>query len=233
MVHPVQCYRWRERVPDRLQGGGGGFCIRGWRWWRDVMLPGIFPYYVTGAITASGGAWNASIVSEAVSWGSTKLNGRAWGLHRANDRGRRLSAHRARHRGHVGARRRHESPAVAAAVCLRRAPNALDRLGRILPDQNSIPRSSICMESARPSRSPTGEPLPCCPAISIWRSQDGEILGSPGLFGSGKSTLLRIAGGLIEPTLGASASRSRDAAARSRRGHCDLCVFRRLRCIRG
>ena len=34
------------------------------------MLPGIFPYYVTGAITASGGAWNASIVSESVSWGS-------------------------------------------------------------------------------------------------------------------------------------------------------------------
>ena len=38
------------------------------------MLPGIFPYYVTGAITAAGGAWNASIVSEAVSWGTTKLD---------------------------------------------------------------------------------------------------------------------------------------------------------------
>ena len=49
------------------------FHIRGWKWWREVMLPAIFPYYVTGAITASGGAWNASVVSEAVSWGHTKL----------------------------------------------------------------------------------------------------------------------------------------------------------------
>jgi NitT/TauT family transport system permease protein len=49
------------------------FHIRGWKWWREVMLPPIFPYYVTGAITASGGAWNASVVSEAVSWGHTKL----------------------------------------------------------------------------------------------------------------------------------------------------------------
>jgi NitT/TauT family transport system permease protein len=37
------------------------------------MLPGIFPYFVTGAITASGGAWNASIVAESVSWGHTHL----------------------------------------------------------------------------------------------------------------------------------------------------------------
>ena len=34
-------------------------------------LPGILPYYVTGALTASGGAWNASIVAEVASWGDT------------------------------------------------------------------------------------------------------------------------------------------------------------------
>jgi NitT/TauT family transport system permease protein len=51
------------------------------RWWREVMLPGIFPYYVTGAITASGGAWNASIVAEAVSWGATKINGSGLGAY--------------------------------------------------------------------------------------------------------------------------------------------------------
>ncbi|MDR8953381.1 hypothetical protein FEP76_01869 [Burkholderia multivorans] len=38
------------------------------------MLPGVLPYFVTGAIAASGGAWNASIVAEAVSWGSTRLD---------------------------------------------------------------------------------------------------------------------------------------------------------------
>ncbi len=57
------------------------FHIHGWRWWRDVMLPGVFPYFVTGAITASGGAWNASIVAEAVSWGATRLNGSGLGAY--------------------------------------------------------------------------------------------------------------------------------------------------------
>lgn len=47
--------------------------IRGWQWWFKVMLPGVFPYYITGAITASGGAWNASIVAEAVSWGNANV----------------------------------------------------------------------------------------------------------------------------------------------------------------
>jgi NitT/TauT family transport system permease protein len=37
------------------------------------VLPGVFPYYITGAITASGGCWNASIVAESVSWGDTHL----------------------------------------------------------------------------------------------------------------------------------------------------------------
>jgi len=49
------------------------FRFHGWQWWRIAILPGIFPYYITGAITASGGAWNASIVSEVASWGSDHL----------------------------------------------------------------------------------------------------------------------------------------------------------------
>ncbi|MGB8363575.1 MAG: ABC transporter permease [Rhizomicrobium sp.] len=60
--------------PSDLREAAASFQIRGWRWWSEVMIPGIFPYYVTGAITASGGAWNASIVSETVSWGPTKLS---------------------------------------------------------------------------------------------------------------------------------------------------------------
>jgi len=67
--------------PNDLREAAASFRIRGWRWWRQVMLPGIFPYYVTGAITASGGAWNASIVSEAVSWGPTKLDGSGLGAY--------------------------------------------------------------------------------------------------------------------------------------------------------
>lgn len=43
--------------------------IHGWLWWRRFILPGIFPYYITGAITAAGGAWNFSIIAEVLSWG--------------------------------------------------------------------------------------------------------------------------------------------------------------------
>jgi len=67
--------------PSDLRAAAASFRVRGWRWWRAVMLPGIFPYYVTGAITASGGAWNASIVSEAVSWGPTKLSASGLGAY--------------------------------------------------------------------------------------------------------------------------------------------------------
>ena len=67
--------------PSDFREAAASFRIPGWRWWREVMLPGIFPYYVTGAITASGGAWNASIVSEAVSWGSIKVSGGGLGAY--------------------------------------------------------------------------------------------------------------------------------------------------------
>ncbi len=55
------------------------FDLRGWRWWLRVMIPGIFPYYVTGALTASGGAWNAAMVSEVASWGRTTLSAQGLG----------------------------------------------------------------------------------------------------------------------------------------------------------
>ena len=68
-------------IPSDFREAAASFRVRPWRWWRDIMLPGIFPYYVTGAITASGGSWNASIVSEIVSWGPTKLNGSGLGAY--------------------------------------------------------------------------------------------------------------------------------------------------------
>jgi len=67
--------------PTDLREAAATYRVHGWKWWRDVMLPGVFPYYVTGAITASGGAWNASIVSEAVSWGPTKLHATGLGAY--------------------------------------------------------------------------------------------------------------------------------------------------------
>ena len=66
-------------LPTDLKEAGAMFHIRGWQWWRTIALPGIFPYFVTGAITASGGSWNASIVAESVSWGSTHLKAHGLG----------------------------------------------------------------------------------------------------------------------------------------------------------
>ncbi len=60
-------------IPSDLKEAAGIFGLRGWQWWRQVGIPGIFPYYVTGALTASGGSWNASIVAEAVTWGDKHL----------------------------------------------------------------------------------------------------------------------------------------------------------------
>ncbi|HET6184340.1 MAG TPA: ABC transporter permease subunit [Acetobacteraceae bacterium] len=59
--------------PGDLREAATNFGVGGWLWWRRVMLPGILPYYVTGAITAAGGSWNASIVAEVANWGPTHL----------------------------------------------------------------------------------------------------------------------------------------------------------------
>jgi NitT/TauT family transport system permease protein len=67
--------------PTDLREAAGSFHLKGWRWWIKVILPGIFPYYVTGAITASGGSWNASIVAEVASWGDTHLTATGLGAY--------------------------------------------------------------------------------------------------------------------------------------------------------
>ena len=71
--------------PNDFREAATNFRMRGWQWWRQVMLPGIFPYFVTGAITAAGGAWNASIVAEAVSWGDTKITANGLGAYIAEN----------------------------------------------------------------------------------------------------------------------------------------------------
>jgi NitT/TauT family transport system permease protein len=67
--------------PTDLREAAGSFHLKGWRWWVKVILPGIFPYYITGAITASGGSWNASIVAEVASWGNTHLTATGLGAY--------------------------------------------------------------------------------------------------------------------------------------------------------
>ncbi|GAA4251021.1 ABC transporter permease [Azospirillum formosense] len=65
--------------PGDLKEAASSFRMRGWQWWRDVMLPGVFPYYLTGAVTAAGGSWNASIVAETVRWGDAEVTAHGLG----------------------------------------------------------------------------------------------------------------------------------------------------------
>ena len=65
-------------LPAELRLAASNLGVRRWLWWRRVILPAIFPAYVTGAVTAAGGSWNASIVAEVVQWGPTRL--RATGI---------------------------------------------------------------------------------------------------------------------------------------------------------
>ena len=68
-------------VPKNLRHAAATLNVRGWLWWKRLMLPGIFPYYITGAITAAGGAWNISIIAEAVSWGNIHLKATGLGAY--------------------------------------------------------------------------------------------------------------------------------------------------------
>ncbi len=66
-------------VPTELRFAARNLDLKGWLKWRRYYLPAIFPSFVTGAITASGGSWNASIVSEYVTWGDTTLQAHGLG----------------------------------------------------------------------------------------------------------------------------------------------------------
>ncbi len=61
-------------IPNDLKEAASVYKLSGWQKWRKLILPAIFPYLITGCITASGGAWNASIVSELVIWKEDQLN---------------------------------------------------------------------------------------------------------------------------------------------------------------
>lgn len=70
--------------PNDLREASRSFDVRGWSWWRKVMLPQVFPAYVTGALTASGAAWNAAIVAEVASWGAQRVEAHGLGAYIAD-----------------------------------------------------------------------------------------------------------------------------------------------------
>lgn len=66
-------------IPTDLKEAAGIFGLQHWRKWKTLIIPAIFPYWVTGAVTAAGGAWNASIVAEFATWGQHKLQAQGLG----------------------------------------------------------------------------------------------------------------------------------------------------------
>jgi NitT/TauT family transport system permease protein len=68
-------------IPNDLREAAANLRLPRTLWWRKLVLPAIFPSYVTGGITAAGGAWNASIVAEVVSYGGTTLTATGLGAY--------------------------------------------------------------------------------------------------------------------------------------------------------
>jgi NitT/TauT family transport system permease protein len=68
-------------IPSDLREAMTSLRVNGWLKWRKFILPAIFSSYVTGGITAAGGAWNASIVAEVVSYGQHHLSASGLGAY--------------------------------------------------------------------------------------------------------------------------------------------------------
>jgi NitT/TauT family transport system permease protein len=68
-------------IPNDLREAAANLRLPRILWWRKLILPAIFPSYVTGGITAAGGAWNASIVAEVVSYHGTTLTATGLGAY--------------------------------------------------------------------------------------------------------------------------------------------------------
>jgi NitT/TauT family transport system permease protein len=71
-------------LPTDYQLVAGNLGLRGRLWWWRFILPGIFPAFVTGAVTASGGSWNAAIVAEVAKWGDETLKATGIGAYIAD-----------------------------------------------------------------------------------------------------------------------------------------------------
>jgi NitT/TauT family transport system permease protein len=71
-------------IPNQLTEVSTAFRVTGFMWWQKFMLPAIFPYIVTGIISAAGGAWNATITSEVLQWGTITKSANGLGAYIAN-----------------------------------------------------------------------------------------------------------------------------------------------------
>ena len=131
-------------IPTDLKEAASVFGIRGWERWRKLILPGIFPFLVTGMITASGGAWNVSIVAEYAHLKGQTYSTVGVGCH--DFRRHRRQEFQSPASQHDCPRRRssnHQSPGLAQTLSSRR--NSL-QTGKLIPSSSLLKNSGFLHE---------------------------------------------------------------------------------------
>ena len=105
-------------IPNDLREAAVVYRMTGWERWKRLILPAVFPYLVTGWVTAAGGAWNASIVAEAVQSGKETLTADGLGatISLATNQGEFAMLAVFLRAGDVYRRNRCESDIVAAVI---------------------------------------------------------------------------------------------------------------------
>ncbi|ALA23656.1 ABC transporter permease [Piscirickettsia salmonis] len=66
-------------LPQDMLEMAKSFHSRGWHWWFKFIIPALFPYIVTGIISAAGGAWNAAIAGEFLQWHNQTISANGLG----------------------------------------------------------------------------------------------------------------------------------------------------------
>jgi len=155
------------------------------------LSAGRVPQFVTGAITASGGSWNASIVAEYVTWGKTTLMPMAWAVYQEGHRRRRLPRHGPGHRRMLRFRIIVE-PFLLGAACTCWPKTAVANWNRD-HEPDRIERR------AKSFRSADGAPRKVLDKVEFALAA-GETLALLGQVRLRQMTLLRIIAGLIPPT---------------------------------
>ena len=191
-------------IPNDLKEAARVYGLRRWDLWRTLILPAIFPFWVTGACTAAGGAWECEHRRRARDLGQHHAAGRRPRcLHRRRHKDRRDAADHREHRGDVPVCRVDEQVHLAPPLRVRRAPIPT---GLIMTDTNlaaatpAVPVAELCAVS-KSYKTAGGHELKVLENIDL-AVRPGELLALLGQSGSGKSTILRCLTGLVEPTSG-------------------------------
>jgi NitT/TauT family transport system permease protein len=71
-------------IPNDLKEAAKNYGLNGWPLWKTLILPAIFPFWITGACTAAGGAWNATILAEVATWGDKTIKATGLGAYIAD-----------------------------------------------------------------------------------------------------------------------------------------------------